>query len=163
MAEREVQPAEGRLVRSDPLTPEQRVRNMRAIRRRNTKPELRLRRALWSSGLRGYRCDLGALPGRPDVVFTRQRVAIFVDGTFWHGHPSAFPRPSLTPYWIGKIEGNMRRDRANDRSLIEAGWVVIRLWDSEVWKDLPGCVLRISTAVRARTSWVSPRRGSADA
>src|SRR3954469_23963555 len=75
---------------TDNLTKEQRSLNMSRIRRRDTKPELALRRALWRAGLRGYRVDKKTLPGRPDVAWGRARLAVFVDGAFWHGHPSAF-------------------------------------------------------------------------
>lgn len=152
MAADEVHHTDGAVVRADPLTAEQRSRNMRAIRRRDTKPELRLRKALWAAGIRGYRCDARGLPGRPDVAFTRWKVAIFVDGTFWHGHPSAFPREGLSDYWTTKIRGNMERDRATDRALAAAGWRVLRLWDSQVRRDLNGCVDQVEDCLRQSAS-----------
>jgi DNA mismatch endonuclease (patch repair protein) len=129
---------------TDNLTPEQRTKAMRAVRRRDTTPELRLRRALWAAGVRGWRCDLGSLPGRPDIVFTRRKVAIFVDGGFWHGHPSRFPRPGLSEYWLAKILRNMARDRQIDMQLSVAGWQVIRLWDFEIQGRLEDCVRQVT-------------------
>jgi DNA mismatch endonuclease (patch repair protein) len=132
----------------DNLTREQRSRTMSRIRRRDTKPELLLRKALWARGLRGYRLDLGNLPGRPDVAWIQRRVAVFVDGAFWHGHPSAFKPGKSGDYWDEKIPRNVCRDRAADASLREMGWTVIRLWDFEVRRDLGGCLERIAAALR---------------
>jgi DNA mismatch endonuclease (patch repair protein) len=129
---------------ADNLTREQRSRTMSRIRRRDTVPEMLLRRALWAAGLRGYRLDTRTLPGRPDLTWTRQRVAVFVDGAFWHGHPSAFTPGKSGAYWDAKIQGNVERDRRADAALHEAGWTVIRLWDFEVRRDLAGCVGRIA-------------------
>jgi DNA mismatch endonuclease (patch repair protein) len=133
----------------DNLTKEQRSRTMSRIRRRDTKPELLLRRAVWSRGLRGYRLDLRALPGRPDLAWTRRRVAVFVDGAFWHGHPSAFTPGKSGAYWDEKIPGNVRRDREADAALRAMGWTVLRIWDFAVRKDLDGCVGRIEAALSA--------------
>lgn len=120
---------------------------MSSIRRRDTKPELLLRRAVWSKGLRGYRLDLRGLPGRPDIAWTRRRVAVFVDGAFWHGHPSAFTPGKSGRYWDEKIAGNVRRDRAADDALATMGWTVIRLWDFDVRRDLQGCLACIEEAL----------------
>jgi DNA mismatch endonuclease, patch repair protein len=124
---------------------------MSRIRRRDTKPELRLRRALWARGLRGYRLDAAKLPGRPDLSWSRARLVVFVDGAFWHGHPSAFKPGKSGSYWDEKIPRNVERDRRADDMLTSAGWTVIRFWDFEVTKDLEGCVARIENALaRAR-------------
>jgi DNA mismatch endonuclease (patch repair protein) len=120
---------------------------MQAVRRRDTKPELLLRRALWAAGQRGWRCDYAVLPGRPDLAFTRLRVAVFVDGGFWHGHPSRFPRPGLSDYWLDKIRRNVERDRDVDARLLAMGWLVVRLWDFEVTSSLQDCVRRVERAL----------------
>jgi DNA mismatch endonuclease, patch repair protein len=127
----------------DNLTPEQRSRTMSRIRRRDTKPELLLRKGLWARGLRGYRLDIRELPGRPDIVWSRRRVAVFVDGAFWHGHPSAFTLGKSGSYWNEKIPNNVRRDRAVDAALTDMGWTVLRLWDFDVRRDLDLCIARI--------------------
>jgi DNA mismatch endonuclease (patch repair protein) len=134
---------------TDNLTKEQRSYAMSRIRRRDTLPELMLRRAVWKAGLRGYRIDRRNLPGRPDLSWGAKRVAVFVDGSFWHGHPSAFTPGKSGAYWDGKIKRNMERDREADRALEEMGWVVIRLWDFEVRKDLEHSVERIKNALQA--------------
>jgi len=119
-------------------------------RARDTQPELALRRALWAAGLRGYRTHALGVPGRPDVAFTRARVAVFVHGCFWHGCPEHGTWPRSNPeYWRPKIEGNVARDRATDAALDVAGWLAIRVWEHE-----PVCEAadRIATAVMARSA-----------
>jgi DNA mismatch endonuclease (patch repair protein) len=134
---------------ADNLTIEQRSRTMSRIRRRDTRPELALRQALWARGLRGYRVDCRRLPGRPDIVWSRRRTAVFVDGAFWHGHPSAFKPGKSGAYWDEKIRRNMERDRSADAALQARGWTVLRLWDFEIRRDLPDCVRRIEAALEA--------------
>lgn len=119
-----------------------RSRNMAAIRSRDTQPERRLRDALRKARLLGYRCH-AALPGKPDVAFTRWKVAIFVDGAFWHGHPEHFSFGKLEPYWDEKIRRTQRRDREANEKLQEAGYAVIRFWDFEVLDDPTACARQI--------------------
>ena len=108
---------------------------MRANRRSDTTPEKRLRSALHSRGLRfrcGLRLDLDDLRVRPDIVFTRRRVAVFIDGCYWHGCPDHGTLPaSNRDYWIAKFAGNRARDRRADVALAAAGWLVIRVWEHE--------------------------------
>lgn len=108
---------------------------MAAIRRADTKPEVALRSALHAAGLRfrkDLRLTLGEVKPRPDVVFTRAKVAVFVDGCFWHSCPEhgRTPRQNLA-YWGPKLAGNAARDAVNDRVLSEAGWRVVRVWEHE--------------------------------
>lgn len=105
---------------------------MAAIRSTNTKPELALRAALRAAGASGYRVHLRTLPGKPDVAFTRWRIAVFVDGAFWHGHPDHFNPATASQYWRDKIARTQERDRQADRSLEAAGWTVVRFWDFEL-------------------------------
>jgi DNA mismatch endonuclease, patch repair protein len=116
----------------DHLSREGRSRVMAAIRAKNTKPELALRQALRQAGAVGYRVHLRTLPGRPDIAYTRWRVAVFVDGVFWHGHPDHFKPETASPYWRDKIARNRERDRMADTALKAAGWTVVRMWDLEV-------------------------------
>lgn len=129
-----------------PVTPG-RGRNMQAIRRRDTKPELRLRRALHAAGLRfrkDLRLDLGSVRVRPDVVFTRRKIAVFVDGCFWHACPDHGRRPTHNDwYWGPKLERNAARDRSADQALQSAGWTVIRVWEHEA---MDGAVARVTVA-----------------
>jgi DNA mismatch endonuclease (patch repair protein) len=119
---------------STPTTPG-RSRNMAAIKRRDTRPELAIRSLLHAAGKR-YRVDVrldleGARP-RPDILFTRARVAVFVDGCFWHCCPDHGRKPGVNGgYWGPKLERNVARDRAADEALAAAGWTVIRVWEHE--------------------------------
>lgn len=122
---------------------------MAAIRSRDTKPEMALRRALWSAGVRGWRCHRKDLPGRPDLAFGRWRVAVQVDGHFWHGHPDHV-RADASEYWRVKIRRNQERDRTADEELAAMGWITLRFWDLDVAADLDRCVERILAALRAR-------------
>ena len=130
----------------DNLTQKQRKYNMSRIRATDTKPEVLLRKALWKKGLR-YRKNYKDLPGKPDIVLTRQKIAIFVDGDFWHarGHQDnpGEQIASNQDYWQKKLARNVERDKEVNDELIEAGWLVLRFWESEVKRDLPGCIKRL--------------------
>lgn len=132
---------------TDFLTPETRGRVMARIRSRDTKPELLLRRRLFHDGLRGWRCHPAELPGKPDLAFTRWKIAIFVDGRFWHGHPDFFTPGKSGEYWDTKIARTQERDRLANEALAEAGWKVLRFWDFEVEHELDRCVGVIDTAL----------------
>lgn len=120
---------------------------MARIRSKDTKPELALRRALWAAGIRGWRVHPKALPGKPDVAFTRRRVAVFVDGCFWHGHPDFFTPGKSGSYWDSKIARTQERDRLANEALASDGWVVLRFWDFEVEADVASCVAAVASAL----------------
>lgn len=106
---------------------------MSRVRSKDTKPEIRVRRALWAAGLR-YRLHVRSLPGCPDIVFAGRLVVIQVRGCFWHRHPgcSAARIPkSRVEWWTAKLERNVERDIRNDAALISAGWRVIVIWECE--------------------------------
>jgi DNA mismatch endonuclease, patch repair protein len=132
-------------------TDENARRAMRGNRRVDTKPEKALRSALHRNGLRfrrDLRLDLGDVHVRPDVTFTRRRVAVFVDGCFWHGCPEHCRLPRANhDYWSAKIAGNIERDRLVDAALVAAGWSVIRVWAHD---DPQQHVARIARVVEAR-------------
>lgn len=132
---------------ADTLTPEQRSRVMSRIRSKDTKPELRLRKGLYAAGVRGWRCHVKGVPGKPDVAFVGLKLAVFVDGGFWHGHPDHFTFGKSGQFWDDKIARNQERDRENDRDLAAAGWTVIRLWDFEVNRELERCVSEVAGEV----------------
>lgn len=121
--------------------------SMRSNRRRDASPELAVRRRLHAAGLR-YRVDFAPLGGRrrADIVFTRQHVAEFIDGCYWHGCPdhATFPKRN-SDYWLPKLARNVERDRETDQSLREAGWTVLRFWEHESPDDV---ARRIAVAVR---------------
>ncbi len=122
--------------RRDTLTPEQRSSTMRRIRRVDTSPELALRRELTRRGLR-YRVDYARAPGRPDVAMAGKRLAIFVDGEFWHGKKlSAARLAEMSEYWQRKITRNVARDVRVNAELLAGGWTVIRITDRAIGRDL---------------------------
>jgi DNA mismatch endonuclease (patch repair protein) len=116
---------------------------MAAVKSKHTSPEVELRKALYAAGVRGWRCHYRRAPGRPDIAWPARRVAVFVDGAFWHGHPSRYRPGRSGAYWDEKIAKNKERDRRDDAALDELGWRVLRLWDFEVKRDLDGSVNRV--------------------
>ncbi|REE99880.1 very short patch repair endonuclease [Thermomonospora umbrina] len=125
-------------------------KSMRANKGRDTKPELALRRAVHALGLR-YRVSfrpLRSVRRTADLAFTRARVAVFLDGCFWHGCPEHHTKARTNAdYWAEKVEVNRRRDTETDRLLAEADWLVIRVWEHE---DPQRAATRVAEAVRAR-------------
>src|SRR3954469_13739020 len=107
---------------ADTRTPEQRRRIMAAVKGKNTTPEIQLRRALHASGVRGWRCHYKRAAGTPDLAWPALRVAGFVDGAFWHGHPSRHKPGRSGDFWDKKIARNVERDRRVDAELHAAGW-----------------------------------------
>ena len=138
------------------MTIEQRHKNMAAIRGKNTKPELLVRKHLWARGFR-YRLNYPRLPGKPDIVLTRYRTCIFVNGCFWHGHnvnvqfdespsttgaeqkiensPCCKIPKSNRPFWVSKIRRNQQRDREVQQRLAAMGWHCITVWECDLKPD----------------------------
>ena len=129
------------------MTPEQRSRCMSQIKGKNTGPEIRLRKALWAIGLR-YRLNT-SLPGKPDVVFQGKKLAVFVDGCFWHGCPEHAVTPKNNrDFWEAKIKGNIARDVKVNLALDALGWRVFRVWEHEIKSDVQAVVEKIAVIVR---------------
>lgn len=126
----------------DVLTDEQRHINMLHIRAKDTTPELLLRKALWHSGIR-YRKNYKTLPGTPDIVITKRKIAIFVDGDFWHakGHQDnpGEQIKSNREFWVKKLSRNVERDKEVDEELLNLGWLVLRFWESDIKRDVERC------------------------
>ena len=119
---------------------------MSKIRGKDTKPEVMLRKALWHKGIR-YRKNYRGLPGTPDIVLTRQKIAIFVDGDFWHArgyqdNPGAQVRCNKE-YWTRHLGRNVERDKEVNDALTQEGWLVLRFWESDIKKDLSECLRQI--------------------
>ncbi|MEV6791637.1 very short patch repair endonuclease [Streptomyces sp. NPDC051320] len=125
---------------------EARRRNMQAIRSRDTKPERLIRSLVHAGGLR-YRVaakPLSSLRRTADLVFRPTKVAVFIDGCYWHGCPEHYVPPKTNPgYWSGKVAGNMARDRDTDQRLAEEGWTVLRFWEHESPEECSRTILRV--------------------
>jgi DNA mismatch endonuclease, patch repair protein len=129
-----------------PFTADQgRAANMRSNRRSDTKPELALRTALHAMGYRyrkDLRLDLPLRRVRPDIAFTSRKVAVFVDGCFWHACPEHGSKPKNNEwYWSPKLAKNVERDRAADEALAQSGWTVVRLWEHVPLADAVALVI----------------------
>lgn len=136
----------------DDLTPEQRKKNMRAIRSKDTTIELALRKALWKQGIH-YRKNYKELIGKPDIVITKYRIAVFCDSDFWHGYDWENRKSRIKSnqeYWIPKIERNMRRDQEVTSALVEQGWIVLRFWEHDIRKNMDDCLNDVLEAVTIR-------------
>ncbi|MFI5345141.1 MAG: very short patch repair endonuclease [Elusimicrobiota bacterium] len=136
----------------DRVNPRTRSRIMAAVKSRGGRTtERRLRAHIVASGIRGWRVNLKPLPGSPDFAFPRQKLAVFVDGCFWHGCPRCYRVPkSRVAFWTTKVASNVRRDRRQSRMLRSSGWRVIRLWEHAVLMAPGACVQRIEVALALR-------------
>ena len=128
----------------DVLNAEQRHKCMSHIKSKDTSIEVSLRRALWKKGYR-YRKNYSALPGKPDIVLIKYRIAIFCDGELFHGKNWEVLKPRLLKgnnpdFWVKKIERNMKRDDENDKRLLFLGWTVIHFWGNDILKNTDQCV-----------------------
>jgi len=137
---------------TDTRTREQRRQIMAAVRSADTGPELQLRRALYAAGVRGWRCHYKRVRGKPDLAWPSLRIAVFVDGAFWHGHPSRHKIGRSGSYWDEKIARNVERDREIDAALRDDGWTVVRAWDFEIARELATVVERVKRALSDRSS-----------
>lgn len=133
---------------TDNLTPEQRRKAMQHIHAKETSIEIKLRKALWKEGVR-YRKNVKGLPGTPDIVITKWKIAVFCDGSFWHGRNFNNRNPNMNhkKYWEAKILGNIKRDKDASRLLYEMGWTVLRFWDVDINKHLNECVNGVQQAI----------------
>ena len=134
----------------DKHTPEQRRRNMRAVKSKDSQIELMLRRELWNRGLH-YRKNVNKIYGKPDIAFIGKKVAIFCDSEFWHGYNWEERKKdfkSHQEFWIPKIERNIQRDMEVTEYLQSNGWVVIRFWGNEIKKNVGQCADIIENLVR---------------
>ena len=125
---------------------------MKKIKSHGTKPELTVGKILWRKGYR-YRKHYKKIPGRPDFVFVKQKVAVFIDGEFWHGFNWSQKKESIKSnrdYWIPKIERNMARDKKVNAVLRRGGWSVLRFWGYEIEEDIDKCLKQIKERVSKR-------------
>lgn len=135
----------------DNLTKEQRHKNMANIKSKNTSIEICLRKALWRKGYR-YRINYSKLPGKPDIVLTKYKIAIFCDSEFFHGKDWEVLKPRLeignnAEYWIKKISRNIERDDEINKQLLFMGWTVIRFWGKDIMKNSSECIKVIEETI----------------
>ena len=135
----------------DVLSPEQRRKNMKNIKSCDTKIEVILRKALWKKGYR-YRKNYKELPGKPDIVLKKYKIAIFCDGEFFHGKDWEILKPKLeksnnSEFWIKKISRNIERAEEVDKELLFLGWTVIHFWGEDIKKKTDECVRVIEEAI----------------
>lgn len=129
----------------DRHTPEQRHKNMSAVKSKDSEIEILLRRALWSKGIR-YRKNVKSIFGHPDVAFVGKKVAVFCDSEFWHGYDWENKNAEIKSnrdFWIPKIERNIKRDKEVNKYLEEQGWTVIRFWGKDIKNDAEACADQI--------------------
>ncbi len=136
---------------ADVLTKEQRKRNMQSIRSKDTKIEMILRKALWSSGIR-YRKNYSKIPGKPDIAITKYKIAIFCDSEFFHGKDWEQLKPRLQKgdngeFWVNKIGKNREHDEQVNKELAFMGWTVIRFWGNDIKKNTDECIKVIEEAI----------------
>ena len=135
----------------DKHTPEQRRKNMQAVKNKDTQIEQLLRKELWSRGIR-YRKNMNRIYGKPDIVFIGKKVAVFCDSEFWHGYNWEERKKDFKSYqefWIPKIERNMERDAEVTAKLESEGWTVLRFWGNEIKKNTALCADIIEKAVHS--------------
>ena len=136
----------------DRLTPEQRKKCMQSNKSKGTKPELVLAKAMWALGLR-YRKNSGSIFGKPDFSFKKYKVAVFVDGEFWHGKDWEQRKAEIKgnrEFWIAKIERNIRRDMEVTGRLKAEGWTVLRFWSNDVVKNAGCHAEKVKEIIQAR-------------
>ena len=123
---------------------------MRAVRTAHTSPELRLRRVLWAAGLR-YRLHSKRIPGRPDIAFGLAKLAVFVDGCFWHGCPRCYTPPGTNAsFWRAKLRANRKRRVQVRKALRAIGWIHREVWECEIEQDPTRVAKRLQSVVSAR-------------
>ena len=136
----------------DKLTPEQRKKNMQAIKNKDSEIEIKLRKELWKRGLR-YRKNVKKIYGHPDVAFIGKKVAVFCDSEFWHGFDWENRKNDIKTrrdFWIPKIEKNIERDCLVTNKLENDGWIVLRFWGKDIKRNVEKCADIIEEALKSR-------------
>jgi len=133
---------------ADNLTPEQRKRAMSRVKQKDTDLEIVVRSALHRQGFRFHK-HVKSLPGKPDIVFPRVKLVVFVDGDFWHGYRLPQWEHKLSDFWRKKIARNRERDQKNFRRLRKMGWRVVRIWKHEINEDLDSCLNKIVSTIES--------------
>ena len=120
-------------------------RVMSSNKAKNTKPELKLRKALYADGIRGYRLNWKKVPGKPDIAFPGKKVSIFINGCYWHRCPYcelSLPKTN-TDFWREKFEKNIKRDKKKEKELLDLGWIVLVFWECKIKTNMKDCTNKI--------------------
>ena len=136
----------------DNHTPEQRRKNMQAVKAKDSEIEISLRKELWRRGIR-YRKNVKSIIGKPDIAFIGKKVAVFCDSEFWHGYNWDICKNEIKSnrdFWIPKIERNIQRDLEVNRMLESRGWIVLRFWGNEIKRNCSKCADDIEKILRNR-------------
>ena len=120
-------------------------RVMSSNKAKNTKPELRLRKALYADGVRGYRLNWKKVPGKPDIAFPGRKISIFINGCYWHRCPHCeLPLPKTnTEFWKEKFDKNIKRDKKKEKELLDLGWTVLVFWECKIKTNIKDCINKI--------------------
>ena len=120
-------------------------RVMSSNKAKNTKPELKLRKALYADGIRGYRLNWKKVPGRPDIAFPGKKISIFINGCYWHRCPHCeLPLPKTNAeFWKEKFEKNIKRDKKKEKELLDLGWTVLVFWECKINTNIKDCINKI--------------------
>jgi len=118
---------------------------MSSNKAKNTKPELKLRKALYADGVRGYRLNWKKVPGRPDIAFPGKKISIFINGCYWHRCPHCeLPLPKTnTEFWKEKFDKNIKRDKKKEKELLDLGWTVLVFWECKIKTNIKDCINKI--------------------
>ena len=124
-------------------------RVMSSNKAKNTKPELKLRKALYADGIRGYRLNWKKVPGRPDIAFPGRKISIFINGCYWHRCPHCeLPLPKTnTEFWKEKFEKNIKRDKKKKKELLDHGWIVLVFWECKIKTNIKDCINKIKASL----------------
>tara|TARA_B100000214_G_C23960554_1_gene625020 strand:- start:858 stop:1226 length:369 start_codon:yes stop_codon:yes gene_type:complete len=118
---------------------------MSSNKAKNTKPELKLRKALYADGIRGYRLNWKKVPGKPDIAFPGRKIGIFINGCYWHRCPYcelSLPKTN-TDFWKKKFEKNIKRDKKKEKELLDLGWTVLVFWECKIKTNIKDCINKI--------------------
>lgn len=118
---------------------------MSSNKAKNTKPELKLRKALYADGIRGYRLNWKKVPGKPDIAFPGRKIGIFINGCYWHRCPYcelSLPKTN-TDFWKNKFEKNIKRDKKKEKELLDLGWTVLVFWECKIKTNIKDCINKI--------------------
>ena len=122
---------------------------MSSNKAKNTKPELKLRKALYADGIRGYRLNWKKVPGKPDIAFPGRKIGIFINGCYWHRCPYCeLPLPKTnTEFWKEKFEKNIKRDKKKEKELFDLGWTVLVFWECKIKTNIKDCINKIKVSL----------------